>query len=260
MAKQKNEEPEKFQPPSIVQYRSSAVAMSDVAGAFVEASGETGIDKPSILPLIKIDHKAECFSISGNQFATIEGYVIHHFQTRAWYKNSYVSGSHDPPDCSSSDMLRPSAGCENIQAERCSVCKRAVFGGGATGRGQECKTRTFVFILNPQLFFPAVHCLVLPVSSLVAFCGSQWREGYIQRASQFRGGKENPVGIYQLVWGRFTLERGGDLHSVVSGEPVSICPTAEEGVAIARLRADMMAAFDAMHGVVGTSTEEEFTV
>lgn len=59
--------------------------------------------------------------------------------SKRFYANGYVPGSNDPPDCKSTDGIKPDAGVRAKQAETCALCPKNVWGSRVTEQGKQAK-------------------------------------------------------------------------------------------------------------------------
>lgn len=245
-----------YQVPSLVELGGAVAEVDEGLAAFNEAMGDVELPEAPGMPLIRIDHKAGVFDLSGSPEEVIEGYVIHYFQTRAWWEKRPEGGKGKPPDCSSSDMLRPSFASPQKQAEACYECQLSTWGSGPQGTGQACKVQTWVFLLNPAFGSPPVRALLLPPSSIRDFIGTQFDSGYLGRAREFHPPGKPRAEKYPRVWSRWTLDKGGDLHYIAHAEPVAVCYDKAEGAALGRLRAEFVPLMEALRGRAAAMGEE----
>ncbi len=217
-------------------------------GAGIE--GQERKDVPGV-PVVRIDHKQGLFTFNGNEISEVYGYPLYFYQARAWWKRGYQSGQTDPPDCWSPNMLKPSPAGSMVQAATCAECKWSVFGSASAGKGQACKTNTFLFLCNSEWGNPPLACLILPRSSIRALMGTGRTPGYLQQAKHFKDSQSGrKANYFELVWTRFTLEPGGDLHSVLCCEPLAVCPSADEARVLAKIRGSFMAAMNDLRGEI----------
>lgn len=228
------------QPPSILH----ALADQDELGRAFMGEVKTQRSEVYSLPLAVIDHKNEGITVDGEPIENLGGYPIHWFQTRAWWEKGFKAGAEEPPACWSLDMVTPSPSCTKKQSSSCQTCKHAQFGSNQQG-GQACRTRTSIFLLNPQFGDPPIACLALPPSSIRSVLGSKFSPGYFARAKQVRSElTRKPVGYHELVWMKCVVKRAGELHCVLEPEPGGACPKIEEAKAIAALREKFMPAME----------------
>jgi hypothetical protein len=222
----------------------------EMAMAFAEASAGQEQTKESILPILRIDHKKESFTLQGQPYGdAVEGYLLHYVQQRAWWERPFREGNPiQPPDCASADMTRPNSGVPKPQAELCCTCPKQEFGSGVNGTSQACGVSTFFFLLNPNDFPPhGIAMLQFPPTSIKSMLGTKrGGGGYIGSAKAFRAPGGKPAEFYQIIYGRFTLERGGDNYCVLKGEPVSKPESREEVIAISELRNKFLEVFRRM--------------
>ena len=256
MAKNKNreaaepEETGKFplavleSPPSLIEARETG--KTEEAQAF----GAIATDRKETpgLSTITIDHANACFLLDKNPIERLEGYCVHWFQARAFWAKGYNARDIQPPDCFSNNMIKPDPGVENKIAPDCIRCPKAQFGSAPVGKGQGCKTNTFVFIVNPEFGTPPIAMLILPPSSIKPLLGGR-SPGYVHSARRFKDPKTGKAaGYWELVWTEFRLEPGGDRHCVATPEPRFVCPNKEEAVALANLRKRFMEAMESIRG------------
>jgi hypothetical protein len=237
----------------------TAGSLSSVSDEITQAFGTAVVgqernEAPGIT-IVRIDHKNERFLVSGEPQETVRGYVVHWFQARAWWKQGYKSSENNPPDCSSPDMITPKPG-DNRQAKTCFDCPMSQFGSGRDGSGQACKVTTFLFLLNPEFGNPPVAALLAPPSSIRNVVGTARNPGYLGRAKQVKNAKTGkPAGFYELVYTEFSLERGGDLHCVITPEPLVVAPSVDEARAIAAVRGQLLKQMNDLREKVGDFTD-----
>lgn len=238
-------EPE-FQLPSVVAGGGAVAEYDEGLAAFQAEIGDDKLPAAPGLPTIRIDHKAGVFSVAGVPEQHVEGYVLHYFQTRSWWKSRPQEGVHSPPDCWSTDMLRPDSSAPQRQSEACYSCELAQWGSGPQGSGQACRTLTWVFLLNPAFGSPMIRALLLPPSSIRDFLGTQMSPGYVGRAAAYHEPGKPAAKYFPLVWSRWSLEKGGDLHWIATAEPVAVCRDPRETSAIGKARREFLAQMEAM--------------
>lgn len=72
---------------------------------------------------------------------------------KTFYASGYVSGSSDPPDCSSWDGLKPDSWCDNPQSNFCAKCPKNIWGSAKSLSGKKakaCKESKRLIVLNPK--------------------------------------------------------------------------------------------------------------
>lgn len=224
-----------IKPPSLTAL--TTMPENDGARAFLEEA-KGPMNQPAVLPLISIDHLSEQFLLpSGDKIDSIEGYPLHFFETRRWYKDKPQAGVFSPPDCWSADMQVPHASSHNKQSEKCSSCKWAEFGSAGNTKAPACSTRTWLFLLNPHFGVPPVQVLLVPPSSLRSLHNA--RTGLLPKARA-------KAGVYQICWCKFGVERGGPIHCVLKPEIVSVCSEPAECKRIAEVRNQFLNYMEAM--------------
>jgi hypothetical protein len=140
----------------------------------------------------------------------IEGVIIHHCTTRAYYKEEF-SGGGTPPDCSSPDGITGLGDIGDGSMERaCEGCPMNRFGSGKDD-AKACSERRMIFVAMPERAFPIV--IAAPPGSL-----SSTRE-------YFRDLGKHHLKLYYNVVTRFTLrkerrKKGGMEYSVLHGEMI----------------------------------------
>ncbi len=225
--------------------------MSEVAAAFGGES-QTAVDRPSKIPIVKIDHKSECFILpSGETVEVVEGYPVYYFQTRRFYAKPPSPGAKgSPPDCWSPDLVTPSADALNKQNATCEGCKNNEWKSGKDGKSKACGTYTWLFLVNPNQFGdPPIGVMVVPPSSIRVLLGSKFEGGYIQQcASRHR--------FYQIVWSKFALDRAGDIHCVLKPEMGPPAPDVATAKQLAQLRDRFREAMDGMRGLTPQATAD----
>ena len=221
-----------------------------LASAFLEEVEGDRATVPS-LPIIRIDHKVECFMINGEPQESIEGYPINFFQTRGYWSKSFRPGSTEPPECFSVDMVKPHPSVGEPCATLCATCKFSQFGTAQSGDadGQACRVTTYLCVLNPEFAGCPVGVVLCPPTSIRELIGSTRSPGYLSRAQQFERPNGQRAQFYEVVWSRFTLERAGDTHCVIIGEPLATPSDEEEIRAIARVRNSFRSEMDNLRGI-----------
>ncbi len=101
---------------------------------------------------------------------SFEGTVLFSALQNAWYSKPYDRNDPLPPNCMSSNSIKPDGG-DMIQAKSCGKCPRNQFGSGSNGKGKACKNSRKLFIRLPGGLLPKV--LSLPPTSMKAY------EGYV---------------------------------------------------------------------------------
>lgn len=95
--------------------------------------------------------------------ARIEVVVVHHRETRQYYKTAFGKGTgKQPPDCSSIDGL---TGVGKPGGD-CFTCPLSAFGSADGGAGQACKQVKQLFVLRGEVQLPEV--VLIPPTSLKA--------------------------------------------------------------------------------------------
>jgi len=225
------------------------VQISAAAQTFLsEARGVAETERKP--PIIRINHKEGKFELPGGELAPeVAGYVLYQFQTRSWYKSAYKAGERKPPDCFSTDTIRPDASSPDPQGSpegTCAGCPMSAFGTGRDGRSQACATRGWLFLFNSAFGAPPVAALVAPPSSLSAVYGSRFQAGYLERL-------KNRHGAYQIVWSVFTLEHHGEgvEYSTLVPHAGPVLTDAEQLRALAQFHNTFRPALEAMRGKAG---------
>lgn len=127
----------------------------------------------------------------------IEGVVVFKQPVRAYWPAMAEVGN-TPPTCASMDSLVPVAS-PTQQAPTCGACPQAQWGSGKDGRGQACKSRLNVFLVQPGEEIPTL--LSLPPTALKAFG---------QYAVQLRKMKIPLIGI-TTIFGLTDAKSGGGM-------------------------------------------------
>lgn len=181
---------------------------SAAASAFLqEAKGQQ--EDVRKIPLIQIDHKLGQFTLpSGEVVNEVAGYPVYYFQTRRFYAKPPRSGEKgSPPDCWSSDLVKPHSTSLEVQSDDCASCAMNQFGTGRDGRSKACGTYTWVFMLNPEFGDVPLGVVVAPPSSLRVLFGTRYSQGYFGQAAARHGHSA-------IVWTKFQLKVMGDPKSV----------------------------------------------
>lgn len=238
------------------------VAQADeVSGTFGELTADQPHPSSDMIPLAVINHKEGKFNQAGCQTDTLEGYPLYGLQVRGWWKDKYKQGQHTPPTCWAPDagpLAKPSTTAGEPQASSCANCKYSKFGSAAQGGGQACRVTSIVFLANPEFGDPPLLALCLPPSSIRPLMGGGRTPGYIQSAKNFVDPVTKRKAKYsELVWTRFSLLPGGELHHVIDPKAVSVCRSADEARALAKIRADFLGAMERLRGEVQVVTPAE---
>lgn len=92
-----------------------------------------------------------------------EGIMVFTKQSNVFYEKPFKAGQNLPPDCASSDGIRPDSG-EKKQHTDCATCPMNQFGSSTTGDGKRCKNTRPTFFLVGAGVIPRV--LRVPPTSL----------------------------------------------------------------------------------------------
>lgn len=93
---------------------------------------------------------------------TIEGIVVYFQDGRVYWEQGFEQGGGLPPTCVSADQV---TGVGRPGGE-CAICPMAQFGSADGGRGQACRTRRDLFLLQQNDLLPIA--IQLPVTSFQA--------------------------------------------------------------------------------------------
>lgn len=222
-----------------------------LAAAFLDGDDKKDFTTEKDLAILRIDHARACFTLGGNKYdETFEGYLLHYFQQRAWWLKKYQPGTNVEPDCRSPDCVTPDPESPKRQAPTCSECPNSEFGSGENGTSQACKVSTFFMIVNPARFPPhGLAALIVPPTSIQSMIGTPKNAGYLGKAKQFRAPGGDPCEMYQIVYGRFSLERiEGTVACRVVGEPIAMIPSVEEAKALQTVRNRLIEIFNSLRG------------
>lgn len=85
---------------------------------------------------------------------------------KTYYKNGYQQGDSSPPDCSSSDGVRPDPWVQDPVNATCRGCPKNVFGTATQGKGKACKDSKRLWVVEPDNIDGTVFALGVPVTSL----------------------------------------------------------------------------------------------
>lgn len=179
----------------------TAVRRSEAADLFTEGlKGDREI--PKSIPLVMIDHGNGKFKApTGELVDAISGYPVCYFQTRKYYKKPFnANAKGEPPDCWSTDLIRPHSSSLEKQHETCSGCPMSEFGTGRDGRSQACGSFTWVFLVNPAFGTPPLAVVLCPPSSIRTLLGTRMQAGYFSQA-------QAKANAYEIVWTTFRLKR-----------------------------------------------------
>ena len=197
------------------------------AAAFLTEIEGTARAEPSAVPIIKIKHTEERFLLpDGSLVSKISGYPLYFFLTRSWYKNPFVKGQKNPPDCFSSDLVRPSPHSLDKQSETCYDCRQNEFGTGRDGRSKACREFTWLVLFNPAFGSPPIALLVTGPSSHVVWHGSKFSGGFLAQARA-------KYGAYQVAFSDIELVKAGEIHCVVKPTALRSCSDPAEQKSLA---------------------------
>lgn len=87
---------------------------------------------------------------------------------KTYYEKGYQSGDSSPPDCGSSDGIRPDAWVQNRQNDVCRTCRWNQFKSAPNGKGKACKDSKRLWIALPEDIEGTVFAMGVPVTSLKA--------------------------------------------------------------------------------------------
>lgn len=232
----------------------------EVAGTFGEMTKDQPRQAFHTIPLATIQHKTGNFNVAGVTQDFVEGYPLYGYQVRGWWKDAYKSGAHTPPSCWAPDAgpaARPSPQASEPQAKSCAECRHSKFGSAKVGGGQACRVTTIQFVANPAFGEIPIVALCLPPTSIRPLMGGGRTPGYLQAAKNFVDPETKKKAKYhELVWTRFNLVPGGDLHHVITPESVGVCRSADEARALATLRGTFLEAMERLRGDVATVTPD----
>lgn len=109
--------------------------------------------KPKI-QTIRILHPAGMFEVGEKQFKTCKGYILDYHPANAWWEDQSDDSPSAPPNCASSNGVRPDQG-DMIQSNACASCERNKFGSDrAGGPGKDCTNMRIVHLFIPGKLFP----------------------------------------------------------------------------------------------------------
>ena len=119
-----------------------------------------GIDP--VFPVIKVIHQGQMFEMpDGEMTRSFLGIIVDTNAVNAWWKIGFdESGGGDPPDCSSSDSMRPDSTILEPQDTHCKVCAKNQFGSevpkeaGEEVFGKACKNMRRVHVLVEGSILP----------------------------------------------------------------------------------------------------------
>lgn len=233
----------------------------EVSGTFGEMTADQPRNASEMIPLAVISHKDGRFNLAGCQQDVLEGYPIYGIQVRGWWKDQYKPGQHTPPTCWAADagpLAKPSVMVAEPQSKDCASCKFSKFGSARQGSGQACRVTSIVFLANPEFGDPPLVALCLPPSSIRPLMGGGRTPGYIQSAKNFVDPVTKRKAKYsELVWTRIGLLPGGDLHHVIDPKAVSVCRSADEARALAKIRGEFLESMERLRGDVQVVTPAE---
>ena len=112
------------------------------------------IDAP--LPQIKVMRESPLFEMPDGETAkTFTGHIIYWHHANQYYAQAFGEGEQGPPDCASSDGIRPDGG-DDIQADCCKGCPKNEYGSAPDGRGKACQNTIRLYILQDGEIIPTV--------------------------------------------------------------------------------------------------------
>lgn len=235
--------PTPAQPPAVIAPGGPVIPAAAQAFLSEAVGAETTPAKPGI---IKINHREGRFVLPTGELAdSVEGYLIHQFRTRKWWKQAYKAGSAgSPPDCWSADGVHahpssvdPQGGPDHL----CAGCPMNVFGTGRDGRSKACAEPTWLFLYNNDFGNPPVAVLLASTSSLGVLYGGRMSGGYLDQCKKKHG-------AFQIVWTRFGLEQKGDPggveYSVLRPEMLGALTDMEQVKALAQFHNRIKAVLD----------------
>ncbi|MDC9589802.1 hypothetical protein PSI23_10960 [Xenorhabdus sp. XENO-10] len=68
---------------------------------------------------------------------------------RTFYRDTYVEGSKETPDCYSNDNITPAADAKRKQCTRCDLCPQNLPGSGINGESRACRYRQSIAVWTP---------------------------------------------------------------------------------------------------------------
>ena len=115
---------------------------------------EIPIDAP--LPQIAVLRETPMFQRpDGETVKTVTGHIIYFHHANQYYASAFGDGEPGPPDCASSDGIRPDGG-DNIQAAACRQCPMNEYGSAEDGRGKACSNTIRLYFLADGEVIPSV--------------------------------------------------------------------------------------------------------
>lgn len=85
---------------------------------------------------------------------------------KTYYEKGYQQGDSSPPDCSSSDGVRPDPWVQQPVHPTCRGCPKNAFGTATQGKGKACKDSKRLWVVEPDSIDGTVFALGVPVTSL----------------------------------------------------------------------------------------------
>jgi hypothetical protein len=86
--------------------------------------------------------------------------------SRTFYDGAYKEGESKPPQCWSSDNVRPDAGVSTPQSKTCAECPNNIKGSSASGEGKACRTSRKLAVVLENDLDGAIYQFNLPATSV----------------------------------------------------------------------------------------------
>lgn len=162
---------------------STQIAIPDYLRAFMTEQPQALADAEAMaaasisLPRVSLKAKRFRFIEDGEEsFNEAESFVVilkvepgPGKNTKTFYEGDYTPGDTTPPDCASSDGIRPDPWVSKPQNDLCSTCRWNEF-GSAKGLGgkkaKKCKDSKRLWVARPDALDGTVYSLGVPVTSL----------------------------------------------------------------------------------------------
>jgi len=157
--------------------------------------------------------------------------------SRTFYDGAYKEGESKPPQCWSSDNVRPDAGVANPQSKTCADCPNNIKGSSASGEGKACRTSRKLAVVLENDIEGNIYQFNLPATSV--YGQGEPNKWPLKPYVQYLGNNGVPIGA-AITEMKFDLVNKGRINF----RPVK--PLQEDEFAIIRARGEDPAALNAL--------------
>lgn len=135
---------------------SGSLAVANQVDDMFGGSGTYQLPIDAPLPQIKILRETPTFETpEGNTVKEITGHIIYWHHANQYYSTEFGEGEQGPPDCASSNGLKPDGG-EKPQTGHCRDCSLNQYGSAREGRGKACQNTIRLYVLIDGEVIPCV--------------------------------------------------------------------------------------------------------